>query len=463
MSLIDELDLVTSKKTLYLNTGTPLDIFNGYYDTNIDGNTILNGGLGLITGISGKYQTWKTTTIESMLSRSMVIYPDSETIIWDTEQNKNNKRRYDYLAGRNDTYVSDRLKIIDTTYYDLDAWWKMVIKLGQTKESNKKDLMVETPFLDPATKKPIKMWIPTFIVVDSWSKAFTSEEANAVNAISDNDKKRMSSISDGSLNTVYMRDANTKTIILRQMPRIAAMYGIYFILVAHVGNKVNLTGRPEAKEFQFMKQDEKIKNVGSQFGFLTTTLIQSMGSNSLLNSVRDGSLYPSSKNDNSKIDLNEVKCFTIRGKMNSAGMSIPVVESGNEGILPGLSWFNYLRDYNNDFGLEGKGKQSSKCLLLPNLTFNRLNIRSILKTNYELERALQILGEYCFIQNNWFTTNLSADFTKKPEELVDKLLNNQKPVINDILNSRGYWTYDKKEKRSYLSTFDLVSLIFDKK
>ena len=43
------------------------------------------------------------------------------------------------------------------------------------------------------------------------------------------------------------------------------------------------------------------------------------------------------------------------------------------------------------------------------------------------------------------------------EELADKLL--KKKILNDILESRGYWTTYKKDKRQYMSLLDILKLV----
>jgi len=450
MSILDSLGLIDNVFVPYLNTGTHLDLATGVYVPGINGEMLLNGGLGLTMGIVGRPQMYKSTKALSITSKILDRYKEVEAIVLDTEFAIPSPTRFDDLTG-NGHKVSDRVKLIDISNYDMSSFNRLIRDLVKHKIENKKDYIVDTPFLDPKTLKPLKIFIPTIVVIDSISKLGLAKESELY------DKH---DLGDSQLNMVYMQDGNAKTQFIRQIPTLAAKAGIYFVITAHIGDKFNLDPyAPTPKDLQYMKGSDSIKGTGSQFTFLTSILLESRAVKVLQDSNKECQ-YPTSFS--TATELNQVTSVVCRCKNNVSGTQIDSVISQYQGILSGLSNYHFLRKHNN-FGLDGSNL-SQTCKLYPNVKLERKTVRDEITKSYELERALEILGQLCYIKNYWSSYSMrdAVDFNIRPSVFVDKVLKGG-AAMADILNSRSHWTIDKKDPRKYMSIYDILKIIKDMK
>ena len=117
---------------------------------------------------------------------------------------------------------------------------------------------------------------------------------------------------------------------------------------------------PPAKQMQYMKQSDKLKNVGSNFTFLTTALIQTLKASVLQDSNKE-CLYPTQFSTD--MEVNRVDTAMVRCKNNAAGNQLPFILSQYQGILNSVTNFNYLRDH-KDFGLIPSGNRGFAPLLM---------------------------------------------------------------------------------------------------
>jgi hypothetical protein len=97
-------------------------------------------------------------------------------------------------------------------------------------------------------------------------------------------------------------------------------------------------------------------------------------------------------------------------------------------------------------------------VLTPDVTLTRTTVNDILRNNAKVARAIEIISQLCFIQNNWTLRELPVPFDIHPEKLMEELTKSTYSV-DDILNSRGWWTYDKKHPLPYLSIFDILGIV----
>jgi hypothetical protein len=163
-------------------------------------------------------------------------------------------------------------------------------------------------------------------------------------------------------------------------------------------------------------------------------------------------LYPSE--GSSDAELNEVTSIMLRCKNNMSGTQLPTVISQANGILSELSNYHYLKE-NGYFGLLGN-KVTHKPAMT-DVSMGRTTVRQKL-TDPRVARAVELLAQLCYIQNNWVTTGAEVDFSMRPEALVEKLLASDKPGVSDVLESRGYWTYDKTNLQPYMSLYDVLGI-----
>ena len=85
LSIIKEMKIPTNDVIICLNTKFIYDIILGCILENPKGENVLNGGIPPCFNISGRNGLYKSTQIYSMLVSMLNIYPDSEAIVYETE------------------------------------------------------------------------------------------------------------------------------------------------------------------------------------------------------------------------------------------------------------------------------------------------------------------------------------------------------------------------------------------
>ena len=430
----------------YVNTGTLFDLATGAFKPGVNDSWILNGGLSQCTGISGRASTYKSGLAGSLLARALNVYPDAEAIVYETEGTIADSSRYDNFVPINQ-HVSDRIVFRNTTDYSLTDFYDDFVKLVNDKISHKKDYYVESPFKDPKTNKPLKCWMPTFILIDSFSRAKSNKS---------DDQIANNNIDASSVNSYYLYDGNIKTRIMEDLPARASKAGIYVIMTAHVGDKMDLDPyRPSPKQLQYMKNNDVMKNVGSKFEFLTTCLIQTLKATSMQTNDKK-CLYPLG-NKSSDVEVNCVDTMMVRCKNNAGGYLVPFVLSQYQGLLDTVTNFQFLRDHKN-YGMNVQGNnQKFNPYILHDTTITRTNIREI-SDDYKLRRALELTAQLCFIQNLWGTFFLPDFINVPPEKFAEALSKSEKCSVDRVLNSTGTWTFGKQE-RERLTILDVLFLL----
>ena len=442
--LFDDVGLKNSPMIPYLNTGTLLDIALGQYERGIDGQWYLNGGLAPITGVCGRAGNYKSTIVDSIIAQILLRYSAIEVWKHDTEQNTFTLTRFDKMASP--VVISERIRLTNAADMTLPEFMERLKEICAHKVKNKKDYTIETPFIDPETGKARIIWIPTLVDIDSFTCLRPLQEEVNMTKID---------VEDGAHNMSDMFDGKIKRKLMFEFSRWAAKYGVFFIMTAHVDDTPNIDPRnPAQKQLQFLKQSDRIKGVGSQFEFLTNVLLQGTAPTPLLDSQK-GPEYPNGNTMN--VDVNEVYVKILRCKTNATGTIVPLVMSQNLGILANLTNYHFLKNQ-GDFGFIKKG-HNRYSLLSSDVMLHRNSIIETLKDNYEVSRSLEILAQLKWISIYWNVRNQPVDIPETAEAFVDKIVSSNSTTISDILNSRGYWTFDKNDPRPYMSLFDILEMI----
>lgn len=429
----------------YINTGTLFDLYTGKYVFGTDRKWILDGGISSCLGISGRSQTYKSGIAGSLLARAMAIHKEANAYVYESEGTVAGPERYDDFVPT-DQAVSDRIAFLNNTTGNLTDFYEDFMKLVENKEKNKKDYMVESPFINPKTNKPYKIWIPTFVLIDSFSRA-RSDKGDS--------QFENNSIDDSGMNTFWLSEGNIKTRIMNDLPGRASKVGIYTILTAHVGNKQDLDPYNKSpKQLQYMKNTDKMKNVGSNFEFLTTTLLQTLKANVLLASDKT-CMYPCKYSTD--VEVNQVDTMMVRCKNNVSGIQFPFILSQYQGILDSVNNLQFLRD-NKNFGLHVKGNnQGFASSLVPDKTMSRTNVRDLTDSDYAVKRGLEIIAQLCFVQKLWSAWKMPDYINIDPMQLAELLTKTDKPAIDRILQSTGVWSTSKQD-RERLSLLDILTI-----
>ena len=465
MSLLSELDLQESGDLMNFNTGSLFDLPSGRYVPGVDGKWYLNGGLSPhVNAIVGPNGAFKSTSACTFVMRAASIYKDSETLILDSENSldKDKSRALHMAEELYDDSLEERvrwIKGIDYTIgkpknkdYDASDIYDVIKKICALKETHRKDMIRETPFYDPKTGEALKMWVPTFFFIDSLTELTTALEEETLNGQNTN-------FSD--TNTVAMADGNKKTLFIHAMRKLCQKYGIVFVVTGHFDKVVQMDMyNPTPKETTFAPRDYKTKGCGSKLKFLSSIYARTQAV--LLQDSSKEPLYACGTGpakDVLEIDITLERCKTA-----NAGEVTPFVATQSEGLLNAVTNYHYLRihDY---FALNGN-KQKQQVFLLPDVTISRNTIRSIASGDAKLRRALEIAAQYCYIRNNWNTKDYPVRFDLDPNVLFDRLNSDKnKTVIDDILNTRGYWTFkgSEQDQLPYMDLFEILVMCGAKK
>lgn len=433
----------------YLNTGTFVDISNGRFIPGYDGKWYLDGGLSIFTAISGKPQTYKSTVAGALLARSMNIYPDSDAFILETENTISSKTRYDEFV---DKKVSDRIMFHNNTTMNLSEFYALLNEAATLKKKEKKNFMVESPFVDIKTGKRKLMWIPTFAMIDSFSKAIGNKSEDL--AI-----EQKVTIDDSSLQTLYMQEGLLKSRFLSFLAILASQCGIYCIFTSHIGEKKDLNSyTPTPKQLQFMSQKDRLRNVGSEFEYLMTTLLQTKSATMLTNKDKDKCKY-GYKDLSPANEVSEIEVVSVRGKSLGSGYRLKYVCSQYEGVLADVTNYHYLRNLPKAATVleqQGRGYKFPG-ELLPDVTLSDGTIREITKNSYEVRRGLELLTQLTFIHQNWPLFKL-PEFISIPILTFAEKIAKGGTLVSDILNTTGNWSYAKQD-RPYLSVMDVAEML----
>jgi hypothetical protein len=445
MSLLKGSALKDSSFRPYLNTGTLYDTQTGAFVPGTHNGMVLNGGLSTTNGYVGRPQLFKSTELMSHMMRVMSYYPGVESFTLDTEGSLNKHRILGFSPfPDNHLDLDDRLLLTTIAETATETFFEEIKKIAAVKTASPDRYMVESPILDPKTGAPVRMFIPTFVCIDSWSKMISSFMQTSL------DTKTLGS---SDTNMIYMKDGNIKKMIMMQIPMLAVRAGIYFFLSAHIGDVFKLDQyAPTIKDLQHMRGTDKLKEVGSDFDFLLSNCLEMRQATMLVAEDKKSSLYPI--DGGTTIELNEVTAVLLRCKNNASGSQLPLVISQTHGILSDLSNYHYIRT-NDYFGLLG-----SKIHHKPAMTdtsVGRTTIREKL-TDKKTARAIELLAQLCYIQNNWVTSGGDVNLNITPSVLAETLLTSDGPTTDDILQSRGWWTYDKTNHQPYMSLYDVIAI-----
>lgn len=449
MSIFANIGFKDAKFYPNYNTRFPMDIVTGLFERGFNNQWLLNGGLPPILGLSGRGGYYKSTYLDSIIVSILEAYPESEAYKLDTENNNFTNQRFHVMAKKKDTV--DRIHCTNLASQSMSEFEEMIKQIGAYKVEHKKDCLVESPFKDNETGKPLLVWMPTVIGIDSFTCFKSGSEIEKTEKTNADSKDR---------NMIFLHDGLVKHRLMTMFSQYAYKYGLNFILTAQVDDRYDLEMfKTSVKQNQWMKQGDQIKSVGSQFKFLTNTLLQCLGPTPLTTKDKDKDpWYPI--NGAGSAEINDLNVKIIRCKTNASGLMIPTLASQNYGIMPGLSYYHFLVEH-DDFGFITKGNNKYS-VLMPDLLLKRTNINTVLQDNYELNRALEIMGQLKWMLMYWNIKNFGVSIPETAEKFVELVVSNNTTSIQDILNSRGYWTYDKANEHPYMSILDICELITKK-
>lgn len=451
-----------------LNMGALFDVPNGRYYIGRNGESILNGGLPYFTGVGGQGNTFKSTIMHYLMLCVLARYARSQSNVYDTEMSLTLERLYQLalqfpqLAGK-DLEALGRLMLCDGTSMIGNVWFKALTDFCKEKVKDAKSHMQTTPFYDRKTGKNFMALTPTVSELDSISMFTTDSVGNIY---------EKNEIGDSGANTDAMRGAAAKSQMLMQIPTLTASSGLYLMMSAHVGEKIQVDKyAPPNRQLQFLKGAKAFKHVPEKFSFTTNNLFYVHNAHVFMNKITKAPEYPADKDDNLEgdVDLQLLSVQNLRAKNGPTGMPYELVVSQSEGLLVGLTEFNYIKSFDR-FGIGGNDR-TYYLELVPDISLSRTTIRGKLKESAKLRRAMEITSELCQMRNLGYQTESTPEVLPGDEEIrIYDLVCSPKDLFDDLkakgydwdvlLNTRGYWVFeeDAANELPFLSTMDLLRM-----
>ena len=434
------------------NIGGLFDIPAGHYLQGQYGESILNGGLTAFTGVVGIANNFKSLLTDFMMLVPLAHFPEATATTYDTETNVSEARKQQIaeniegLFGDNNPVVNGRWGLTDNSKYYGNEYYETQKTFLKGKVAATKELMRATPFLD-RDGSLFKIMVPTFSIVDSLTKFRTEDVDEMLNK---------NELGDSGSNTSYMKQGASKARFLSDLPKLISVANNPFIMTAHIGKIIAMDARAAPiKKLQYLKNGDTMKGVTDDFLFFTTICWQCANAAPLINDTTKSIEYPMDKDDTMKMDtdLNLVTVTLLRNKAGRSGLQMQILVSQQEGFLPSLSEFHYIKT-NDRFGLGGN-LQNYFLELCPDVALSRTQVRRKLATLPKLRRAVQITSEMSQMFMLWKDID---QYYCTAKELYDDLIA-QGYSWDVLLDTRGWWTFDNDQQEvQFLSTMDLLRM-----
>ena len=404
MSMIRLTDTNTPPPRMGLNVGAGLDIPTGYFIKDRKGNDVLLGGLSNLQGEMGDPNTDKTTlAIYMMLSglntiaysymSELMIYCSEGTLR--VERINNLSKQFEHL-DRNE-YEELIMSFHSIAEITPEEWYDKVFADYVKKKRESKDYFIDIEFLNnPNDKtKMLKVKLPTGMLMDTITYFNPSTSVDLI--MGEHEKKKGVGSNDSATKTIGLNDAKFKTDIMSTMTAATLRTNTYAMIVAHVGDNINLDNSPygpkQRQQIGSLSSNEKIKGVPGNYTRLLTSLWQTTNKSYLYNQATKLAEYPLGNDmDTVKEELGVVTLKQHRSKDNMSRSLVEIVVSQKEGVLPHLSQFRMLKQEKN-FGFEGNDR-SYNLLLYPEVKLGRTTVRGLIDSDPKLRRALEFTADY---------------------------------------------------------------------
>ena len=438
--------------------GACLDLTTGSFVPGKDGRYHLNGGWNKMMGIGGRGNTFKSTVAHYGNTTVLCRYTTTGLIIEDTEDSVDQYR----VAGWSNWGLMEGIDVLEediitvvgadvagnTFFSDLKAAAKEKVKLCplMTMPYNTTD--------EKGNEVPLKVYPPSLVNIDSFSMMPLSVTESIYDKFE---------VGESGMNVEAMKSASAKSQMISQMPALCQKAGMYFTLIAHMGDEIKMeTHAPSTKKLQLLKGNQKFKNVPEKYSFLTNTLWVATKTAPLMAGDKSPE-YPRYSHDKSPdIDLQVITLQTMRCKTAPTGYVAELVSSQEDGIDGALTELHNIRSRNKYFGL-GTNKVTFRCCIYPDVSMTRTNAREKLKADPKLRRAVNILSELA--QMHEFHQGKYADVLCTPEELYEGIKEKGYDWDRLLTETRGYPVPVEQEPTEplwELSTLDLLHMRLDK-
>lgn len=392
----------TPPPRLGLNVGAGLDLLNGNFIKDYYGDDVLMGGVTPLQGVMGDPNSDKTmlTIYMTGAAANTIAYSYiSEILGYDSEGTLRVERvnslleRFAYLDR--DEYGNVIMDFSSIAEMSAEEWYDKKYAPYVKAKRDSKEYEIEVEFLaNPNDKsKLLTIKLPTLLFLDTVTFFNPSTSIDLV--MGENKKKGGSN--DSSNKTIGINNAKFKTDIMSTLTPSLLRTNTYGLLVAHVGDNINLDNNPYGpkprQQLGSLASNEKIKGVPADYTRLTTGIFQTNDKKPLYNQDTKLAQYPIGNDmDTFRNELNTINIKQHRSKDNMSSLVLKLATSQSEGVQPHLSQFIRLKEA-NDYGFIGN-KQSYSLIVYPEVKLSRTTVRGLINNDPKLRRALEITDDY---------------------------------------------------------------------
>ncbi|AXH70753.1 UvsX protein [Vibrio phage BONAISHI] len=441
--------------------GCLMDIPTGTFHRGFRGNWIMSGGYADIDSVVGPGHTWKTEQALYPILTILGHIPSAGALIYDTENSLTYERvelRRPFYEGlenfdlRKEQYEeSPRFYLTSSAKIDGDEFFEIVKGFAKVRQKEAKKQKKMTPFLDPMGEHHYA-FPPGMFAIDSLS-------GMSISAVHENIMEK-NNVGEGGANVVFMKDGAAKTQLLIQLPNLPARAGIHVSMTAHVGSFIQMDQyAPKPITLTHSKNGTKHKGVPEKFSFYNTHLKDTYSATVLKNKTTKAPEYPDGEADKSpNTDLMLITVVNSRNKNGPTGVTMPIVVSQREGVIPSLTEFNYIKNVGvagtKKFGFLGND-QNYQLALCPDIKLSRTTVRPKLRANRELRVAAKLMADLLQMKLLWDTSN---DLWCTPEELYEDI-KNMGYDWNILLKSRYWWCFVDEEDQQPANELTIMDLL----
>lgn len=445
---------------IHLNLGFPFDNLTGHPIVLDNGQTIINGGQHLLTGVGGRGNTNKTILSLSVNLRIVARCVQSILNVYDAEISLGEQRVHGLAMlepeiAELDLVAMGRLILTNSIKMSGNNWFAQFKQVVVEKVKANKEGMATAP-MKGRDGKNIVIPYPDAALIDSIS-AFPLDNVEAI--------YEKNEIGSSGINVESMKANAAKSQMIVQMPALTGLGSIYTTMVAHMGDGIQIDPHaPQQKKLAGLKHGLKFKNTPEKYTFLMNNLWHIYSSVPLQHKETRTPQYPSSTLDKEvgDTDLQLMTVINERGKGGPTGIPFNLIVSQREGILFPLTAYHYLNMMKDPYGLVGKGKVTQWIEFYPEVTFGRTTIRTKSQEDYKLSRALELTAELAQLMR----LRKIPDQDHMSAEQIKKTLDEKGYDWGKILNTRGWYIfkedeayYDQIEHLKYqITAYDLLNM-----
>lgn len=454
----------TPPPRLGLNTGAGLDLLNGNFIKDFHGDDVLMGGVTPLQGVMGDPNSDKTalTLYMTGAAANTIAYSYmSEILGYDAEGTLRIERinslmeRFEYLE-RNE-YGDVIMDFSSIAEMSSEEWYDKKFATYVKAKRDSKEYEIDMEFLaDPNNKnKLLRVKLPTLMFIDTVTFFNPSTSIDLVMG----ENKNKGGSNDSSNRTIGMNNAKFKTDIMSTLTPSLLRTNTYGLLVAHVGDNINMDNNPygpkQRQQIGTLASNEKIKGVPSDYTRLTTGIFQTTSKVPLYNQESKLAEYPIGNDmDTARNELNTITVKQHRSKDNMSSVTLEIVSSQSQGILPHLTQFRRLKKA-KDYGMVGNA-QSYALILYPEQKLSRKTIRPLIDSDPKLRRALELTDDYYLLTLLFPKYGLLGLFCGL--ETLYKDIDEMGYDWNKILTiTRGWWT--PKQYSSELKYLHMLNIL----